>query len=79
MDKAIDIVLGNSLSYPLGSLDVDILEGVVPRRFLSYRSSNAPRFIDLLGGVVTADQVVDNIGVSNALFDRLSVVEVVLL
>lgn len=59
VDETVDIVLGDSISDSLCSLDIDILK------------------IKVLRWVVTANQVVDNIGVADGLLQGLGVAEVV--
>ena len=78
MNIPVDIILGNGLNDPLGALDVHIREGVVPNPVSRWPSAHAPT-PDSLGGIVAADQVVDNVRVPDALLDRLGVVQVVFL
>lgn len=78
MDEAVDIVLGNSIGNTLDTVDVDVLVGEVPgivrnRLFIYITHYNS------LGGILATDKVVDNIGVTNALFNGLGVAQVVFL
>lgn len=79
MDKSVNVVLGNSLDDTLNTVDVDIGVGEVP----DHGQRTSPTFdillLHSLGGVLTAHKVVDNIGVTDAFFDRLSVAQVVFL
>lgn len=59
MDVAVDIILGDGLGDPLGSLDVDILKA------------------EVLGGIVTADEVVDDVGMPDTGLDGLGVVQII--
>lgn len=70
MDISVDIVLADSFDDTLGALDVDVLERVVPKTSLA-PAMNWPirgKMI-ILGGIVSADEVEDYIGVSNAGLD----------
>lgn len=76
---SVNVILGSGFDDTLRSLDVNIGEGeisVVPCQITNYRGEDTPF---LLGRVVPANQVVHNIGVSNARLDRGCVAEVVLL
>lgn len=79
MDEPVNVILGDSLSNPHGTLDMHVLQGEVPRP-VSYRpkGSNLPG-LGSLGRVVAANQVVDDVRVPDALLNRLGVVEVVFL
>ncbi len=61
VDETVNIVLGDCISDPLGSLNMDILQ------------------IEVLGWIVAANQVVNNIGMADRLLKRLSVAEIILL
>lgn len=50
VDEPVDIVLGNGLGYPLGSLDVDVLQGEVPARVLAMRPFGLCRVMAYLVG-----------------------------
>lgn len=81
VDVPVDIILGDRLGDPFGALDMDVLQGEVPGPVSSWPippSQARPR-ADSLGGVVPADQVVDDVRVPDALLDRLGVVQIVFL
>lgn len=85
MDISVDIILGDSLDNTLGALNVDILEGVIPMyRSVSRLLKAAQRapsgdMGDILGRVVSANHIHDNVRVSDASLDGCRVVEVVFL
>lgn len=79
---AVDIVLGDSVDNTLGTLNVNILQREVSESSLASITSEhcAPQPAGvLLGGVVAADQVIHNVGVADALLDRLGVAKIVFL
>jgi hypothetical protein len=78
VNEAVDIVLGDSIGNTFDTIDVDVLVGEVPgvvrdHLFMCITHCNS------LGGILATDKVVDNIGVTNALLDGLSVAQVVFL
>ena len=81
MDESIDVVFGDSLCNALGSINMDIHEGEVPvHRVRREPFCKYPSFLDfLLRRILATDKVVNNIGVTDALFNRLSVSQVVFL
>lgn len=78
MNETVNVVLGNSVGDALDTIDVDILVGEVPGRVSGYPASRSTK-PSSLGGVLTADKVVDNIGVTHALLNGLGVAQVVFL
>jgi hypothetical protein len=58
---------------------VHIREGEVPSSVNPRVHASCPSLLNSLGGVVSADQVVDDVRVPDALLDRLGVVKVVFL
>jgi hypothetical protein len=78
VDEAVDIVLGNSIGDTLDTVDVDILVGEVPGIVRNHLFMYITRY-NSLGGILTTDKVVDNIGVTNALLNGLGVAQVVFL
>lgn len=82
MDEAVNIIFGDSFGDALSTLDMDVLEREVPGTQVNTRASPPQLFPvnpDSLGRVVATDQVVDDIGVSDALLDGLGVAQVELL
>jgi hypothetical protein len=78
VDEAVDVVLGNSIGNTFDTVDVDVLVGEVPgvvRNHIFMRITHG----NSLGGILATDKVVDDIGVTNALLDGLSVAQVVFL
>lgn len=76
VDEAVDVVLGNSIGNTFDTVDVDVLVGEVPgvvRNHIFMRITHC----NSLGGILATDKVVDDIGVTNALLDGLSVAQVV--
>jgi hypothetical protein len=78
VDEAVNVVFGNRLGNPLAALDVHVGEREVP-------GPVSPAFplvltrSGSLGGIVAADKVIDDIGMPDALLDRLGVAQVVFL
>ena len=80
MNVSIDVVFGDSLNDPLGSLDMHILQREVPGTCLAPASCwPIRREMIILRRVVSADEVEDDVRVSDAGLDRRGVVKVVFL
>lgn len=78
MDESVDVVLRDSLRNSLRTVDMDILVREIPAtvQTLFHRTC---KIGNLLGRIVAADEVIDNIGVTDAFFNRLSVAKVIFL
>lgn len=79
--EAVDIVFRSSLRNTLDTIDVDIGVGEVPVRPISkpFACRDAAHFCHLLGGILTANKVVHDVRMANALLNRLGVAQVVFL
>ena len=70
MHESVDVVLRYGISDPLRPGDMDVFEIEVPKNIQSARSSNTTMTAySVLGRVVAANEVVDNVGVPHALLD----------
>lgn len=80
MDEAVHVVLGDSLGDALSTVNVHVGIGEVPRlpgQLLFQLPIHGK--LHALGRVLATSQVVDDIGVTDTLLDRLGVAEVVFL
>lgn len=77
MNIAINVVLGHGFGNALGSFNVDVLEGEVPNQCQKATLGSAAT--GSLGGIIPSDQVVHNVGVTDALLDGCGIAEVVFL
>ena len=67
---SVDIVLANSLDNTLSTFDMDILQRVVPITTLAPALNWPIRMkMIILGGIVSADEIKDNVGMSNTGLD----------
>jgi hypothetical protein len=80
VDEAVHVVLGDSLGDALSTVNVHVGVGEVPRLPVNCLLQ-LPVYCKLhaLGRVLATSQVVDDIGVTDTLLDRLGVAEVVFL
>lgn len=76
VDESVNVVFGDCLSDTLCTVNVDVLVGEVPAQLAFIQNHSRG---DVLGRIVTADKVVNNVGMANALFNRLCVAKVVFL
>lgn len=78
MDETVDIVLSGSLCNAFRAVDVDIGVGKIPAHLLTKLKRGSP-YAHSLCRVVAANKVVYDIGMTNALLDRLGVSQVIFL
>lgn len=78
MDESVDIVLGDGLGDALGTVNVDVGVGEISM-LVNGQSTVVQYHSHSLSGVLATDKVVDDIGVTDALFNRLGVAQVVFL
>ena len=77
MDETVDVVFGSRLCNAFRTVNVNVGVGEVPARLLTECSSSLHCYS--LSRVLTANKVVNNIGVTNTLLNRLSVPQVIFL
>ena len=79
MNVAIDIIFCGGLHDPFGALDVNILETEVPIDLSAWVRHVQGLMVSILCRVVTADQIVYDIGVTDTGFDRGGISKVIFL
>lgn len=80
MDETVDVVFGSRLCNTFRTVNVNIGVREVPARLLTECSPNQSSLhCYSLSRVLTANKVVDNIGVTNALLNGLGVPQVIFL
>lgn len=80
MDETVDVVFGSRLCNAFRTVNVNVGVGEVPARLLTECSRNKfPLDCHSLSRVLTANKVVNNIGVTNALLNGLGVPQVIFL
>ena len=77
MDETVDVVFGSRLCNAFRTVNVNIGVREVPARLLTECSSSLHCYS--LSRVLTANKVVNNIGVTNALLNGLGVPQVIFL
>lgn len=79
MNEAVDVIFGSGLNDTLDTVDIDIVVREIPAQLLAIIRAGQSFLVNSLSRILTANKVIDNVGMADTFLDRLGVPQVVFL
>ena len=79
MNEAVDVIFGSGLNDTLDTVDIDIVVREIPAQLLAVIRAGQSFLVNSLSRILTANKVIDNVGMADTFLDRLGVPQVVFL